>query len=600
MKTWIPTWVMLSFVCICIRAGTVPQKTCWDEKYTINSCHKVFCAPWQRCVDGKCICKLPYQCPRNMTIGACSESKKNFINYCQLKSAECTNPKYRFSSATPCVGDTFETLLKDENPTKQKGIIKIKLPSQKSEFFVCPEKWTITEANVACRQLQYSQGAFSEDLQYDLSETDDSQLECLQVTCRGSETTLAECSIKKSTSTSNMRAGVSCYKETHECGQDQFTCVNKKCIARNQTCNGQNDCGDLSDELCCTECKGAFHCKSDICIPLDYECNGEVDCISGEDEVGCKERTDARSEKPVSGVNERTEARSENPVSGVNEGSNALKYDINAERRLIKESIPSLSCGVAKQEHTRVKRIVGGQKAEKNQFPWQVAIKDGSKVNCGGIYIGGCFVLTAAHCVRSDQAHKYRIIVELLDRLAYDKDIDSFPVKSVKVHELYNPNTYENDIALLEVVNIYNEPACMQVDNNLLAACVPWSPYQFKEGDICTVSGWGRSEGLSKVFHLKWGHISLMNNCSTVYKGRFFDKMECAGTYDGSIDSCKGDSGGPLICRDAENVAYVWGIVSWGENCGLPGYPGVYTKVAHYFEWISRQVGRQLIAKYNI
>lgn len=575
---------MLNLVCVCIITGIASEKTCWDKKYTINSCHKVFCDPWQRCIDGKCICKLPYQCPRNKTIGACSDGGRTFLNYCQLKSAECTNSKYRFSAESPCSGK-FELFVRkrDGESANKNGIVKIKLPKQKSEFFVCSEKWTITEANVACRQLDVPKGATSEGLKRNIEDSDG---ECLQVTCRGFESTLAECTIKKRNSTANKRAAVSCYKETNDC-EGQFTCVNGKCIALNRTCNGQNDCGDLSDELCCTECTKSFHCKSDTCIPNDYVCNGDVDCVSGEDEAKCNEPKAGRIEDLETSVDD--DAR-----------SNAVDYDINAERRLIKESIPSITCGIPKEEHIRVKRIIGGHKAEKNQFPWQVAIKDGTKVNCGGIYIGGCWVLTAAHCVRSDQAHRYRIIVELLDRLSYDNDIDSFPVKNVKVHELYNPNTYENDIALLEVINIYNEPACMQVDNNLVAACVPWSPYQFKAGDTCTVSGWGRAEGLSKVFHLKWGHINLMNNCSTIYKERFFEKMECAGTYDGSIDSCKGDSGGPLICRDSAGVAYVWGVVSWGENCGVAGYPGVYTKVAHYFEWISRHVGRQLISKHNI
>lgn len=72
------------------------------------------------------------------------------------------------------------------------------------------------------------------------------------------------------------------------------------------------------------------------------------------------------------------------------------------------------------------------------------------------------------------------------------------------------------------------------------------------------------------------------------------------GTYDGSVDSCKGDSGGPLVCFDSNNVAYVWGIVSWGENCGEEGHPGVYTKVADYFEWISRHTGKATVSRFNV
>ncbi|CAJ0967293.1 unnamed protein product [Ranitomeya imitator] len=116
----------------------------------------------------------------------------------------------------------------------------------------------------------------------------ESNQECLQVKCRGSENTLAECSIIKSTSTKTERAAVSCYDKKNECDKGLFTCVNGKCINFNQTCNGQNDCGDLSDELCCTECKNSFHCKADVCIPMENKCNGEVDCISGEDEDNCE------------------------------------------------------------------------------------------------------------------------------------------------------------------------------------------------------------------------------------------------------------------------------------------------------------------------
>lgn len=33
--------------------------------------------------------------------------------------------------------------------------------------------------------------------------------------------------------------------------QCDFLCVNNKCVSLNQTCDGVDDCGDRSDEMCC-------------------------------------------------------------------------------------------------------------------------------------------------------------------------------------------------------------------------------------------------------------------------------------------------------------------------------------------------------------
>lgn len=54
-----------------------------------------------------------------------------------------------------------------------------------------------------------------------------------------------------------------------------------------------------------------------------------------------------------------------------------------------------------------------------------------------------------------------------------------------------------------------------------------------------------------------------------------------------------GDSGGPLTCTDAKGTKIVCGIVSHGIGCGQ-GFPGVYTDVSYYGEWINETMTKHM------
>ncbi len=68
------------------------------------------------------------------------------------------------------------------------------------------------------------------------------------------------------------------------------------------------------------------------------------------------------------------------------------------------------------------------------------------------------------------------------------------------------------------------------------------------------------------------------------------DTEICATGPPGGKDSCFGDSGGPLVvAADGTPRGYVQvGVVSWGPQCGNPLYPGVYTRVSSFADWINK------------
>lgn len=574
---------------------------CLEKGLTRESCGLVFCLPWQRCLHGRCSCKPPNMCPTKNVTQVCGRDDRKYLSFCQLMALSCFTKRPEFSHfGETCEGNPrFSTSIYPNT-----GAVQVFVPNSSSgeEMLICWKKWNMAAANVACKEKGYPLGAanisFIQFKKLRNSSAQNFPTDCAVIKCQGYETSLAECVIHRKEILKpewKKVATVTCYNESQalegeECG---FRCVNTKCVSLSQTCDGVDDCGDRSDEMCCERCRGnSFRCKTGVCLHADSLVDNQMDCLDGEDE------------KIKSNFSTRSGGSNRHPSNP----DYVSPQQETTTSRLHLES--KLSCGIPNMDIvndevvddraivTRVKRVVGGIPSKPTQIQWQVAVEENGKIDCGGAYIGGCWVLTAAHCVRPKPS-AFWIKFSLWKKSRAQGTTDIVPVQEIHIHPSYDASTYENDIALIQLKTFPFEERCVDENPAIRAVCVPWSPHLFQANHTCSISGWGRTAAGRGSQYLLWANVSLISNCERFYANRFHPGMMCAGDLDGSVDSCQGDSGGPLVCQDELGVSYLWGIVSWGEQCGKAGFPGVYTQVADYFEWIRSITGWSAITKFN-
>ncbi|KAG8508993.1 LOW QUALITY PROTEIN: SCO-spondin, partial [Galemys pyrenaicus] len=82
-----------------------------------------------------------------------------------------------------------------------------------------------------------------------------------------------------------------CEEPATDCAEGEVPCQDSgHCVSLGWLCDGQDDCGDGSDEEGCATLRcgeGQMTCSSGHCLPLALLCDGWDDCGDGTDEQGC-------------------------------------------------------------------------------------------------------------------------------------------------------------------------------------------------------------------------------------------------------------------------------------------------------------------------
>lgn len=258
------------------------------------------------------------------------------------------------------------------------------------------------------------------------------------------------------------------------------------------------------------------------------------------------------------------------------------------------------NCGCQAINPIITQRIVNGESAVPNSWPWQLLMvaftPNGLPYSyCGATLITPKHALTAAHCVFGFSSRNIGVFPrQHIFNISSWSPTMAYTAQRIYLHESYDDAVLNDDVAVIRL----NNP--IPLDEKVSLICIAPENLQgqeLKPGDSLIATGWGLIENLNKTLPKELQQVRLQ------YVARDHPLCEpltgtgdnarpgqmCAGFPPKAV--CSGDSGGPLIRSIVHpNGKTYWqqvGIMSATVDCGLrTNYSDVYARVDYYHPWI--------------
>jgi secreted trypsin-like serine protease len=210
---------------------------------------------------------------------------------------------------------------------------------------------------------------------------------------------------------------------------------------------------------------------------------------------------------------------------------------------------------------------------------------------CGAALIAPNILITAAHC-SSTFSIGQTVYIGITTLLPILNNRESIKIVARLRHPNFDSVRYDNDVMLLQLESSSTAPLVTLNTNPNVPAT----------GDLVTAIGFGRTSYLgptSSTLLQMSVPVTSESVCASAFQGFSVCTFTnatiklCAGGD--IVDSCTGDSGGPLLHGSSNTLV---GIVSCGKKCAEPGYPGVYTRVTGVMDFV-RQGACELLQDDN-
>ncbi|CAH1783542.1 unnamed protein product, partial [Owenia fusiformis] len=345
--------------------------------------------------------------------------------------------------------------------------------------------------------------------------------------------------------------------------------------------------------------------ESDGCTVCTCESNNKPKCDSSKCKTMCGEFSHF-SPCPNSSCGKKVQIR---------KCSNSDKDTVsqrNSELNMVVcHPLPPAKCpqpGITLSDNEGI--IIGGVEVKPEfNYRWMVHFSYDGALLCGGSILSPRHILTAAHCflygygLMPISLIKRNVLVKTgKHQLSITEPLEqSRTIKSVTIHESFDKNTLNNDIAIVTL------DLPLQFNKHTHPINLPTGIFNIKtikklRKGWCVVIGWGDTNGTvsnSKSDVLLGVALNLERKCFLRLqsdKQKVTNNMFCASAKNPNkmhghkrLDSCFGDSGGPFMCREGKEW-FQYGIVSWGPVGICGDQTGVYTKVSNYIDWINNAI----------
>jgi len=269
-----------------------------------------------------------------------------------------------------------------------------------------------------------------------------------------------------------------------------------------------------------------------------------------------------------------------------------------------------------------MERIIGGEEIEDGEWPWLVKLEgeiptstwwgivlSSTDVHCGGSLIGNQWVLTAAHCFVNEDYGDYSedpdnweahlgdsdletgIISSFWNWVTGDDNLVTIDAKKIIIHPNFDSNNlWYSDIALVKL----KETVPSNNDHIGVVTLPSQGANDFPvDGANCVMKGWGCTEVNAATSEIAMA-VNLPKvsdaECKSLWGLSETTTRLCAGHRLEDMGICSGDSGGPLVSQDSDGVWIQVGIASFASASAPGDWPGVFTRVSNYADWITSTI----------